>query len=73
MSYWVWAGWIILLIVTFGVMEGWALKTGKPSLSATIWTWQKNFPLFGPLLGLLFGGLLVHFFWMGAPGLNCPH
>ena len=73
MSYWIWAGWILLLIVSFSIMEGIALKTNRPTLSASVWTWSKNFPLLPFLAGLLAGGLAVHFWWMGAPGLNCPH
>lgn len=71
MSYWVWAGWLVLLIVSFAVMEGWALMTNRPTLSRSVWTWSANFPLLPFFAGLLAGGLAVHFWWMGAPGLNC--
>lgn len=66
MSYWVWAAWLVFLIVSFAIMEGWALKTGKPTLSASVWTWSAHFPLLPFICGLLAGGLAVHFFWEGA-------
>lgn len=70
-SYWIWAAWLAFLVVSFGVLEGWNLYRGTPTLSRSVWTWSKNFPLLPFLCGLLAGGLAVHFWWMGAPGLNC--
>jgi hypothetical protein len=71
-SYWIWAGWLLLLITSFSIFEGWNLYKGTPTLSASVWTWSKNFPLLPWIAGVLVGGLAVHFWWMGAPGLNCP-
>lgn len=68
---WIWAGWVALIAASFGAMEGWALTHGRATLSRSVWTWSKNFPLLPFLAGLLAGGLAVHFWWMGAPGLNC--
>ena len=69
---WFWAFWIVSIAVTFAIAEGWALKTGKRTLSASVWTWSAHFPLLPFIAGLLAGGLAVHWWWMGAPGLNCP-
>lgn len=68
---WTWAGWVVLIAASFAIMEGWALVHSRPTLSRSVWTWSKNFPLLPFLAGLLAGGLAVHFWWMGAPGLNC--
>jgi hypothetical protein len=62
---WVWAGGIIAFAVFFAIGESYALINNKPTLSRTIWTWSKNFPLLPFLAGLLAGGLAVHFWWGG--------
>jgi len=72
MSYLVWAEWIAFIAVSFAIMEGSAIAHNRPTLSAAVWLWSKKFPLLPFLAGLLAGGLAVHWFWMGAPGLNCP-
>jgi len=71
MTYWLWGLWVFLIAVSFAVLESLALYRGRPTLSRSVWTWSKNFPLLPFLAGLLAGGLAVHFWWMGAPGLNC--
>jgi len=66
MSYWAWALWVVLIAVSFGLLEGWAISQKRPTLSATVWLFSKNFPLLPFLAGLLAGGLAVHFWWGGA-------
>lgn len=73
MSYWIWGAIILSWIIEFAIYETWNLRKGTPTLSASVWTWSANFPLLPFICGLLAGGLAVHFWWMGAPGLNCPH
>ena len=63
---WFWAFWVVAIAVTFAAAEGYALKTGRITLSRSVWTWSKNFPLLPFLAGLLAGGLAVHFWWEGA-------
>lgn len=63
MKKWIWGLWIVLIIVSFGIMEGIALNTGTPTLSQTVWDVSKSFPLLPFLAGLLSGGLAVHFWW----------
>ena len=55
----------ILLPVVFAIGETYALMTGRQTLSRYIWTLSKNFPLFPWIVGVLVGGLAVHFFWGG--------
>lgn len=63
MKRWYWGVWILLVIGSFGVLEGYALYTQSWTLSATIWDAQIAFPLLAALWGLFVGGLTVHFFW----------
>lgn len=64
-GYWLWACWLLFLVVSFAIFEGLALYRGTPTLSRSVWTWSKNFPLLPFLAGLLAGGLAVHFWWGG--------
>ena len=65
-----WALWVLAIAVTFAIAEAFALKTGRFTLSRSVWTWSKNFPLLPFLAGLLAGGLAVHFWWGGAVCFN---
>lgn len=62
---WFWGAWVIFFAVSFAVFETYALVTGRATLSRSVWTWSKNFPLLPFLAGLLAGGLAVHFWWGG--------
>jgi hypothetical protein len=64
---WFWAIWLFGGIAgTFAAAEGYACYTGKQTLSRFVWNLSKSFPLFPWLVGLLTGGLAVHFWWGGA-------
>lgn len=63
---WFWAFWIVALIVSFAIAEGYALAKGKTTLSRSVWTWSQNFPLLPFIAGLVAGGLAVHFWWGGV-------
>lgn len=60
---WVWVGWLIFLIVSFAIFEGYAIKTGRQTLSRTVWIWSKAWPPLPFICGLIAGGLAVHFWW----------
>lgn len=62
---WVWLGWIIFIIVSFALFEGFAIKTGRMTLSRATWTVSKNFPPFPFICGLIVGFLACHFWWGG--------
>jgi hypothetical protein len=49
----------------FAAAETWCIKTGRKTLSRTIWTLNKDTTWFGPLFGLVVGTLLCHLFWGG--------
>jgi hypothetical protein len=60
-----WALWLLAIAVSFAAFEGWALKTGRPTLSRWTWTVSKAWPPFPFFIGLLVGFLACHFFWGG--------
>ena len=62
---WFWAAWVALIAISFAFFEAWALVHKQATLSRSVWTWSKAFPLLPFLAGLLAGGLAVHFWWGG--------
>lgn len=72
MKQWHWWVWILFIAVSFGLFEGYALQTDTVTLSQTVWMSSIEFPLLPFLVGMLFGGLAVHFFWInqGPRGLK---
>jgi hypothetical protein len=65
MGTWVWFLWFGLIWTSFAVFEGYALRHPERmwTLSRLVSTIGAKWPLSIALLGFLFGGLLVHFFW----------
>jgi len=55
--------WIIAIVFLLAY-EAWALKTGRTTLSRMMWDANYRWPFFSTLVGLVTGGLLVHFFWL---------
>ena len=47
--------------------EGWALATGRRTLSRMVYDANRRFGLLGPLMGFVAGALLTHFFWIWCP------
>lgn len=69
---WVWLGWILALIVTFAILEGYALHTDRTTLSRFTWRISKAFPAFPFFIGLIVGFLACHFFWGGVVAFAPP-
>ena len=63
---WFWAAWLVVIGVSFSLAEGFAVATHRFTLSRTIWTWSRHFPLLPFIVGLVVGGLAVHFWWEGG-------
>ena len=63
----IWIIWFVACIGSFVYFEWKAVKKGTPTLSRSVWDLFRVFPLSGVALGMLFGGLLVHFFWHWCP------
>lgn len=61
---WVWTGIALLNIVLFAVFEGYAL-THKDAITLSSFLVEINqaWPPFGVIMGMFWGGLVVHLFW----------
>jgi len=64
---WVWTGWLGFFIASFAVFETWALRTGRTTLSRYTWNASQAWPPLPFVLGLIAGGLAVHFWWHWCP------
>lgn len=66
-----WTAMILVNIVVFAVLETYALSRGNPddglTLSRYVYDITQAWPLAIFLLGLLSGGLAVHFWWHWDP------
>ena len=60
-----WAVWLLLIVITFSVMEAWSLHEGTTTLSRSIWIITAAFPPFPWIAGYLTGFLCCHFWWGG--------
>lgn len=61
-----WPLWLILILATFALAEGYALYTGRSTLSRWVWNVNKDFPPFGWIMGVIVGFLACHFWWGGG-------
>lgn len=69
MWYWIWSGWLLALVGTFAVLEGWALKNGGVTLSSFTDIVSEKWPPIIWVCGAMAGGLAVHFWWhWSGPG-----
>jgi hypothetical protein len=59
----IWTAWFAVFVLAFAGLETWALKTGRKTLSRCVWNLGQEFPLFWIVLGMVAGGLFVHFSW----------
>jgi hypothetical protein len=64
---WKWAAWLLLIVVSFSVMEGYSLYDNTATLSRFVWTISAHFPAFPWIAGFITGFLVCHFWWMGNP------
>lgn len=66
-----WVLWLLALIISFAVLEGYAFKHPERSntLSRFVWSVGQKWPLSLVLFGMIFGGLAVHFYWNWCPAL----
>lgn len=67
---WIWVFWILAIAVTFGILEGVAIKTGRTTLSRTVWIVSKAWPPLPFVAGFLAGFLACHFWWGGIVCFN---
>ena len=63
-----WLFWLLVLVAGgFVVLETYALRHNRLTLSRFTYNITRAFPLAIFLLGLLAGGLAVHFWWHWCP------
>jgi H+/Cl- antiporter ClcA len=62
---WVWALWLLAIAVSFAAFEGYALATGRKTLSRWTWDLSKAWPPYPCFVGLIVGFLACHFWWGG--------
>jgi len=63
----IWTIWVLVIIVSFALLEQYAFKHDKNTLSRFVVNLTKAWPLFPFIFGLIMGGLAVHFFWHFCP------
>jgi hypothetical protein len=63
-----WGFWLLLIVGTFGIHEGWALATGHQTLTAFTRSTTLRFPAIIFLLGILVGWAFMHFWGAGWCG-----
>ena len=65
--YWVWTIWLLAFIVSFAFCEGFAISTNGITLSRYTYNLSQDWPVLPWVLGVIAGGLAVHFWWHWAP------
>lgn len=71
-SWAAWTLWLLAIIGSFALLEGYALWRGQLTLSRYTWAISKAWPPLIFVLGLICGGLAVHFWWSWCPELMPP-
>jgi hypothetical protein len=61
---WFWPLWILGIAATFAAGEGYALATGRKTLSRWTWELSKAWPPYPCVFGMIVGTLATHFFWI---------
>ena len=67
---WAWTAWLLVIAVSFAVLEGYALRSGRTTLSRYVVSASRAWPLLPFVLGLIIGVLANHFFWPWCPDLG---
>jgi len=60
---WIWGLWLAIAIGLFAWWEVRALRNDTPTLSRTVYMLSQAWPPFPFVIGLLIGGLAIHFWW----------
>lgn len=66
-TVWMWLVWAGLSAVVFALLERRALQGHGITLSMTVWRISKAFLPVIFLMGMMAGGLAVHFWWHWCP------
>ena len=68
-GFWVWLAFGVAFLSGFAYFESSALNNDGLTLSRLIYNANQAWPMVSVLVGAIFGGLLVHFFWPWNPKL----
>ena len=60
-----WGIYVAIVIIVLVMLEVRALATKTPTLSQTVWTATRRWPLLPFVLGVVVGALAVHWFGVG--------
>jgi hypothetical protein len=60
-----WGWWLLAILATFGIHEGWAIVTKQQTLTNFVRTETARIPIVIFILGILVGGAAVHFWGYG--------
>lgn len=63
----IWTIFIISVLVIGVVLESYALRTGRTTLSRYVWKASKAWPPLPFIIGSVCGGAAVHFWWPWCP------
>lgn len=66
---WVWVAWLAVILLSFAILEGYALRSSKTTLSRFVWNTSRAWPPLPFFVGLIVGFLACHFWWIG-PGCD---
>lgn len=66
---WAWLAFLIAFAAGFAALETYALNNDTTTLSRLIYDANQAWPLTSAVIAMIFGGLLVHFFWPWDPKL----
>ena len=62
---WIWLSWLLLIVLSFSALEGYALYDSQITLSRWVWVLTAAFPPLPFIAGFLSGFLCCHFWWGG--------
>jgi hypothetical protein len=60
-----WSLFFVVGVIAWAAAETYAVRTGRQTLSAYVWSISVQFPLLPFIIGLFVGGLAAHFWWYG--------
>ena len=66
-AWWSWVIWFVTWMLGFAFLEGIALATHQLTLSRFVYNMSTAWPPLIWLMGVVAGGLAVHFWWHWAP------
>jgi hypothetical protein len=64
---WLWTAYLVAVVGGFVILEGLALAFNDTTLSRYSWEINQAWPLFFPLVALVFGVFITHVCWHWSP------